>query len=140
MTDKSTAFEGLLDELSSALAEMVSSMQAQHANSSEIAATLAEMLAVLESRKADTPVESLTEAIKSLREVTIQVNPTPIHIAAPVVQVIERQAPATYEMKFSYDKYDRLESARLVPVNQAADHDKENREKMFDRMWQSQPA
>lgn len=114
---KAQAFEALLDELSTALADMAQAMTSGQESNAEIATALADMVALLEARKGDgSPISSLTEAIKSLRDVTVNVSPTPVTVAAPVVQIIERVQPGEYEMRFTYDRHDRLETARLVPV------------------------
>jgi hypothetical protein len=117
---KADAFEALLNEMSTALADVVDAMQSGQESQSEIATTLVDLLQLLESRKPDTSMADMCDAIKNLRikasDVTVQVNPTPITVAPPVVQIIERVQPGAYEVTFTYDNHDRLETARLVPL------------------------
>ena len=117
MNDKAQAFETLLNELSAALADVVDTMKAGQDSSNEIAAALADMVELLEKRKPDTAVADLIEAVKAIRiqAPAVNVSPTPITVT-PVVEIIERVSPGAYEMTFTYDRHDRLETARLVPL------------------------
>ena len=107
--DKINAFEVLINEMSGALADAVSLMQAGHATSDELRQTLADISEALRGVQVGQGVpapslDGVIEAIRALRlEVTagavshtIEVNPTPVavhnHLPAPVVQVIA--APA----------------------------------------------
>lgn len=115
------ALDSLMNEISAALADVVQAMQAGQESQSEIATSLVELVQLMEARKTATPITDLVDAIKAIRitapDVTVNVSPTPINMAAPVVQVIERVTPGAYEMTFTYDSLDRLETARLVPVS-----------------------
>ena len=119
MTDKAQAFETLLNELSAALADVVDTMKTGQDSSNEIAAALADIVGLLESRKPDTAIPDLIEAVKAIRitapDVNVTVSPTPVTVT-PVVQILERVKPGAYEMTFTYDRHDRLETARLVPL------------------------
>ncbi len=110
-------FEDMLDEFGQALDEIANALQDGKRSSRDIGDTLAQMLEVIKSRDGENPVAAMTKAIKGLRAVTVNVSPTPINMAAPVVQVIERATPGEYEMRFTYDQHDRLQTARLVPVS-----------------------
>lgn len=112
MTDKAQAFETLLNELSAALADVVDTMKAGQDSGNEIAAALADIVGLLESRKPDTAIPDLIEAVKAIRITAPDVNVT----VSPVVQILERVKPGAYEMTFTYDRHDRLETARLVPL------------------------
>lgn len=115
------ALDTLMNEISAALADVVQAMQAGQESQSEIATSLVELVQLMEARKTATPITELVDAIKAIRitapDVTVNVSPTPINMAAPVVQVIERATPGEYEMRFTYDHLDRLQTARLVPVS-----------------------
>lgn len=119
MTDKAQAFETLLNELSAALADVVDTMKTGQDQGNEIAAALADIVGLLESRKPDTAIPDLIEAVKAIRitapDVNVTVSPTPVTVT-PVVQILERVKPGAYEMTFTYDRHDRLETARLVPL------------------------
>ena len=119
MTDKAQAFETLLNELSAALADVVDTMKTGQDSGNEIAAALADIVGLLESRKPDTAIPDLIEAVKAIRitapDVNVTVSPTPVTVT-PVVQILERVKPGAYEMTFTYDRHDRLETARLVPL------------------------
>lgn len=119
MTDKAQAFEALLDELSTALADVVDTMKAGQDSGNEMAAALADIVQLLESRKGGSDIASLIEAVKAMRisapDVNVTVSPTPVTVT-PVVQILERVTPGAYEMTFTYDRHDRLETARLVPL------------------------
>ncbi len=119
MTDKAQAFETLLNELSAALADVVDTMKTGQDSGNEIAAALADIVGLLESRKPDTEIPDLIEAVKAIRitapDVNVTVSPTPVTVT-PVVQILERVKPGAYEMTFTYDRHDRLETARLVPL------------------------
>lgn len=119
MTDKAQAFETLLNELSAALADVVDTMKAGQDSGNEVAAALADIVELLESRKSDTAIPDLIEAVKAIRiqapAVTVNVSPTPLTIT-PVVQVIERAKAGAFEMRFTYDRDDRLQTAVLVPL------------------------
>ena len=119
MSDKAQAFETLLNELSAALADVVDTMKAGQDSDNEVAAALADIVQLLESRKPDTAIPDLIDAVKAIRiqasEVTVNVSPTPLTIT-PVVQVIERAKAGAFEMRFTYDRDDRLQTAVLVPL------------------------
>jgi hypothetical protein len=119
VTDKAQAFETLLNELSAALADVVDTMKTGQDQGNEIAAALADIVGLLESRKPDTAIPDLIEAVKAIRitapDVNVTVSPTPVTVT-PVVQILERVKPGAYEMTFTYDRHDRLETARLVPL------------------------
>lgn len=109
-------FEDMLDEFGQALDEIANALNDGKKSSRDIGDTLAQLLDVIRAREGDNPLAAMTKAIKGLRAVTVQVNPTPINMAAPVVQVIERATPAEYDISFDYDDDDRIKGARLVPV------------------------
>lgn len=71
---KLEAFEVLMHEASSAIADMAETIKAGQGTHDEIAATLADMAAALESRKA-LPINDLVAAVKALR-ITPAVNVT----------------------------------------------------------------
>lgn len=109
-------FEDMLDEFGQALDEIANALHDGKKSSRDIGDTLAQLLDVIRAREGDNPLAVMTKAIKGLRAVTVNVSPTPINMAAPVVQVIERATPPEYEISFDYDQDDRIKGARLVPV------------------------
>lgn len=115
------ALDTLMNEISAALADVEQAMRAGHESQSEIATSLVEIVQLMEARKTSTPIAELVEAVKAIRitapDVTITVSPTPVTVAAPVVQIMERIKPGAYEMTFTYDRLDRLETATLVPLS-----------------------
>lgn len=113
--------KALLDELSSALADVVEAMKAGQDSSGEVAAALADMVQLLEKREPGTDIAALAASVRAMRiqasDVTVNVSPTPVTVT-PVVQILERVQPGAYEMRFTYDRYDRLETAVLVPLDE----------------------
>lgn len=111
---KLQAFETLMGELSSALADMVEAMQNKQAGTDEISATLVSMLEAIEAKNKGRPMDEVVAAIKGLRlqasEITVNVSPTPITIQPPATSFSD------FELKCTYDNYDRLTSARWVPI------------------------
>ena len=120
MTDKSKAFELLLDELSSALSDAVEAMKSGQQGQDEIAAGLADILEVLKARKERDDVGQLIGAIRSLRiqapEVQVSVTPAPVH-----VQILENKAPEAWRMKATYDDRDRLVDLVVFPTARPPD-------------------
>lgn len=112
--EKLAAFESLMGEASSAIADMAETIKAGQGTHDEIAATLADVAAALEARKA-LPLQDLIAAVRALRitapavNVTndITVSPTPIqNIVQPApVQIIERATPFDYKVTPSYDRH-----------------------------------
>lgn len=107
--------EDLLDAVSETLGRAAEAVEGGRESSADVAAQLAKLVKAIESRKSNSPVSALTSAIKSLRDVTVNVSPTPLTIT-PVVQVIERAKAGAFEMRFTYDRDDRLQTAVLVPL------------------------
>lgn len=107
----------LLDEISEALAAMVKAMESGASDSAQTAKALDQMLTVLKARKPETSISAMVSAVKAIRspDVNVTVSPTPVTVT-PVVQILERVKPGAYEMTFTYDRHDRLETARLVPL------------------------
>jgi len=118
--DKPAALDGMLSEFGAALDEIANALHEGKRSSRDIGDTLAQLLEVIRAHKPDASIPNLIAAIKAIRitapDVTVNVSPTPINMAAPVVQVIERVQPGEYEMTFTYDSQDRLQTARLTPV------------------------
>lgn len=127
----SQPLEALLNEVSSALADMAKAAEDGQVTGAEISATLIEMRELMAKRQASPPMlDGVVEAIKALRldiapaQVTVQnqveVLPTPIQntiqAATPVVQILERAAPVDYEMRVQYDTRGRIETAQLTAV------------------------
>ena len=104
----------LLEEFGEALDEIANALQTGRRDTADIGDTLAQMLEVIKTRDRTDPMAAMTKAIKSLRAVTVEVSPTPVTVT-PVVQIIERTPHATFEMRFTYDQFDRLETATLTP-------------------------
>lgn len=107
----------LLDEIGEALAAMVKAMESGASDSAQTAKALDQMLVVLKARKPETSISAMVSAVKAIRspDVNVTVSPTPVTVT-PVVQILERVKPGAYEMTFTYDRHDRLETARLVPL------------------------
>lgn len=107
----------LLDEIGEALAAMVKAMESGASDSAQTAKALDQMLVVLKARKPETSISAMVSAVKAIRspDVNVTVSPTPVTVT-PVVQILERVKPGAYEMTFTYDRHDRLETARLVPM------------------------
>jgi hypothetical protein len=107
----------LLDEIGEALAAMVKAMESGASDSAQTAKALDQMLTVLKARKPETSISAMVSAVKAIRspDVNVTVSPTPVTVT-PVVQILERVKPGAYEMTFTYDRHDRLETARLVPM------------------------
>lgn len=114
--DKPAALDGMLSEFGAALDEIANALHEGKRSSRDIGDTLAQLLEVIRAKDGAGSLAAMTKAIKGLRAVTVNVSPTPVTIEAPAVQVIERAKPGEYEMRFTYDDRDRIESARLVPV------------------------
>lgn len=114
--DKPAALDGMLSEFGAALDEIANALHEGKRSSRDIGDTLAQLLEVIRAKDGAGSLASMTKAIKGLRAVTVNVSPTPINMAAPVVQVIERATPPEYEISFDYDEDDRIKGARLVPV------------------------
>ena len=133
--DKQAAFEVLLNEVSGALSDIVVTAREGRASTEEIATSLADMLAVMERRNQDDRgaqgIREIVAAIRAIRidipavsapQVTVKnevnVSPTPVelHVAAPVVHVMDRPPQADYEMKIVYDAKDRIDSVRLIAI------------------------
>lgn len=114
--DKPAALDGMLSEFGAALDEIANALHEGKRSSRDIGDTLAQLLEVIRAKDGAGSLAAMTKAIKGLRAVTVNVSPTPVTIEAPAVQVIERAKPGEYEMRFTYDDQDRIESARLVPV------------------------
>lgn len=126
---KLVAFESLMTEVSTALADVVDCLQSGRSNASEVSNTLVEMLGVMQAFKPQ-DLGAIAAAIAKLQihvnapQVTvksnIEVKPTPIeniiHVAPTPVHVMDRSPPTDYEMKVQYDGQGRIETARLVAV------------------------
>lgn len=118
---KLQAFETLFGEVSAGLSDVVESMKAGQESTAEIGNTLADMLALMESRKEGKSLTELADAIKAIRinvaapNVRVDVSPTPVTIT-PVVQIIERVQPGDYKLAVSYDDMDRITSATISRV------------------------
>lgn len=113
---KRRLIEELLDRVTEALDSATEGLSSGKQSTADVVAGLEKLTKAIAARKSDTPVSALTDAIKSLRDITVNVSPTPITVAAPVVQILERVKPGAYEMRFTYDRDDRLETAVLVPL------------------------
>lgn len=107
----------LLDEISESLAAIVKAMESGSDDAAKTGQTLYKMLDVLKARKTGGSIGDMVSAVKAIRapDVKVTVSPTPVTVT-PVVQILERVKPGAYEMTFTYDRHDRLETARLVPL------------------------
>lgn len=104
-----TQLQSLIDELSAELAELVDTVAAQKSDGaglSSIQSSVVELITVLRGRKDP-------EAPK----ITVQVSPTPITVAAPVVQILERVQASNYRFVPIYDNHDRITSADIFKVD-----------------------
>jgi hypothetical protein len=100
--------ETLINELSSALADLVEVAQQGQASSKQIAAALADMRDALKAQKPDDSTQALCDAIRAIKpQVTVNVEPTPI------VVNVERGA---FKMEFKYDSHDRIVGATITPA------------------------
>lgn len=121
--EKLEAFETLFGEISAGLADVVGTMKTSQESTSEIGSVLADMLALMESRKEGRSLTELADAIKAIRinvaapVVNVDVSPTPVTIQArPIVQILERVQPGDYELKVNYDNMNRISSALITRV------------------------
>jgi len=129
--NKIAALEGLINEMSAAMAELVEAVQGGGASAAEISTTLVEMLELLAKRQDPVPqdLSVIADAIAGLQikvgapQVTVQntvdVSPTPIeniiHVAPPAVQIVSgERVPVDYDMSVEYDMHNRITKARLV--------------------------
>lgn len=118
--DKVAAFEGLLDEIRGALADVVVSIQKREENSAldDIAASLSELAEAM-SGLGGRQAGELLSAVKAIRitapDVRITVSPTPIqnNLPAPVVQFVERPQ-ANVVLVHEYDRFDRIIKSTLT--------------------------
>lgn len=121
---KLQAFESLMLEIGTAMADIVEALQQGRSSNDEISTTLVDMLGLMaEGQTGKQPMDGVIAAIKALRlnvapaQIRVEVLPTPINnivnTAAPVVQVIER-VPVDYEVKWQYDGMGRIESTRII--------------------------
>ena len=105
--EKLVAFEILIGEASSAIADMAETIKAGQGDDNVIAASLADMAAALESRK---PLDDLIAAVKALRiapavnvKNEITVGPTPIQNIVQPTEIRFMPAPeshgATWEVR-----------------------------------------
>lgn len=111
MEAKMQAFEDLMAEVSGALADIVVSLQEGKSGTDEICATLVDLAQVIGSKSKDGSMDSIAQAIKSIRidsPVTVNVSPTPITVT-PTVQIIERSGD--YKLTVKYDNHDRITEA-----------------------------
>lgn len=87
--EKLQAFEGLLNEVSGALADLVAAAQDKRENTSldEISNSLTDICVAIEARAKGQPLAELTAALKGLRieapAVNVIVQPTKIQIMTP---------------------------------------------------------
>lgn len=117
-----------MTEVSSAMADIVETLQHGKSSNDEISTTLVDMLGLMaDGQTGARSMDGVIAAIQALRlnvapaRITvknlIEVSPTPIqnivNTAAPVVQVLEH-APVDYEVKWQYDGMGRIESTRLI--------------------------
>lgn len=130
---KLAAFESLMTEVSTALADVVDCLQSGRIDASEVSNTLVEMLGVMQDFKPQ-DLGAIADAIAKLKinvsapQVTvknnIEVKPTPIeniiHVAPASVQIMDRSLMTDYEMQVQYDGQGRIETARLVAVPRKA--------------------
>lgn len=104
----STDLKVVVDELSSALADLVDAAQQNTMNAAEMGATLADLLEVLKAHKPGQGIGALCEAIRENRpQVSVNVSPTPVNVS------IERSG---YTMEFKYDGSNRITGATISPV------------------------
>jgi hypothetical protein len=121
---KLEAFQELLTEVSGSIADIVQSMESHGQANDQTASALTDIAAALDAAAAGKPLEEIVKAIKGLKleapVVNVQVHPTAIenhnHIAAPVLQILERAQASGFKAQFTYDRHDRVESAILTPL------------------------
>ena len=128
---KIAALEGLINEMSTAMAELVEAVQGGGASASEISTTLVEMLELLATRADPVPqdLSVIADAIAKLQinvnapQVTvksnIEVKPTPIeniiHVVPSTLQVMPgERGLVDYDMSVEYDQQSRITKARLT--------------------------
>jgi len=130
---KLAAFESLMTEVSTALADVVECMQSGSANANEVSNTLVEMLGVMQAFKPQEPqsFQSIADAIAKLQinvsapQVTVkssvEVNPTPIeniiNVAPSTLQIMPgERGLVDYDMTVEYDQLNRITRTRLTAL------------------------
>jgi hypothetical protein len=121
MEKKMQALESLIAEMSAGMADLVSAANEGQKSADEIASTLADMCKALEASKSGAGLDSVVAAIKAIRlDPTINVSPTPINVLPAEIRFVP--APTEHfelDLQVKYDKFDRIESARIrrIPVS-----------------------
>lgn len=109
--EKLQAFEVLMSEISTAIADMATAIEEGRAPVEEIGSALADIVEMLESKS---PADQIAQAIKGIRiESVVNVSPTPITIT-PTVQVLSR--PSNYKMTVKYDLQNRITEALVSRI------------------------
>ena len=121
---KLEAFEGMMSEVSGALADVVSAMQDKSENDAldAISGSLADIVSAMEKRSS-APVGELIAAIKALRlgipvvnlSHTIQVNPTPIKLLPAPVHIMPAKG-CDYEVVPQYDLHGAIVRMAITRV------------------------
>lgn len=109
---KFAAFEGLLLEISTGLADVVAAMEKDGGEDVAIASALSAAMKAVRIEAPHVTVEA---------PVTVNVNPTPIHnhvtTEPPVVHLIERAAPPKgWSIEFKHDARGALAGASLTRI------------------------
>ena len=98
----------LLNELSGALADMVTAMNKKTESSDEISSALADIAQALEAKSEGKSLDSIIGAIKSLRPViTLQPAPVTVHVV---------QAECVFQVSMTYDVHDRITDCQIKKV------------------------
>lgn len=116
--EKMRALNEKLDAFKDEVQGLLEKIEEGAAPLDEISATFIDFF---EKYKTSTALwERLIGAIKSLQmpAAQVNVNPTPIHnhVAAPVVQIVERAPALEYKFEVKYDGFDRITSATIIPI------------------------
>lgn len=100
--------ETFLQEVSAALADMVTAMNEKTQSSDQISAALADMVEALGSKSEGKSLDAIAKSIADIRP-QIVVNPAPV-----TVHVVE--ANCTFEVSMKYDGFDRIERCVIQKV------------------------
>jgi septal ring factor EnvC (AmiA/AmiB activator) len=104
---KLAAFQDLMNEVSTALADMLDAMKDKQSTTDEISNTLIDLKDAIEASQDGKGLQSVVAAIKALK----------LTAPAPVVQLLEREPGGDYRLSVTYDEHDRITSALITRVS-----------------------
>ena len=117
-TSDTSAWQGLLDEISSGLAEATEAMTSRAGAMEEISATLAELLEVIKTARSKSELDGMVAALKSIRVTAPDVHVThEVTVQPASIQIIERAPARAFRVSgILYDRGGRLESLEVFPI------------------------